>query len=71
MRVNALLALGLCAAVSRADVLDDLEETATEATSSVASVVESVTSSAISKSTFTVSSESKPRNENLIQKRQT
>lgn len=55
MRVNALLALGLCAAVSRADVLDDIEDAATEATSSVASVVESVTSSAVSKPTFTVS----------------
>ena len=55
MRVNALLALGLCAAVSRADVLDDLEDTATEASSSVASAVESVTSSAISKPSFTVS----------------
>lgn len=55
MRVNALLALGLCAAVSRADVLDDLEDTATEASSSVVSAVESVTSSAVSKPTFTVS----------------
>ena len=55
MRVNALLALGFCAAVSRADVLEDLEDTATEASSSVASAVESVTSSAVSKPTFTVS----------------
>ncbi|KAF1351160.1 putative calcium-binding protein precursor cnx1 [Delphinella strobiligena] len=53
MRVNAFLALGLCAAVSRADVLEDLEDTATEASSSVASAVESATSSAVSKPTFT------------------
>lgn len=54
MRVNALLAFGALAAVSRADVLEDLEDTATQASSSVASVVESVTSSAVSKPTFTV-----------------
>lgn len=54
MRVTTLLALGLSAAVARADVLDDLEDSATEASSSVKSVVESVTSSAVSKPTFTV-----------------
>lgn len=55
MRVSALLALGVYAAVSRADVVEDLEDTATEASSSIASAVESVTSSAVSKPTFTVS----------------
>lgn len=54
MRVTTLLALGACAVLSRADVVDDLEDTATEVSSSVASVVESVTSSAVSKPTFTV-----------------
>ncbi|KAH0383265.1 calnexin-like protein, partial [Aureobasidium melanogenum] len=53
MKFQNYLAVGLCAAVSRADVLDDLEDSAVEASSSVASVVESVTSSAVSKPTFT------------------
>jgi hypothetical protein len=56
MRAASILALGCYAAVSSAkDVLDDIEESAQEATSSVASAVESVTSSAIAKPTFTVS----------------
>lgn len=55
MRAAALLALGCYAAFSKADVVDDLEDTATEASSSVASVVESVTSSAVDQPTFTVS----------------
>lgn len=53
MKFQNYLAVGLCAAVSRADVLDDLEDSAVDASSSVASVVESVTSSAVSKPTFT------------------
>nr|OQO27567.1 Calnexin [Rachicladosporium sp. CCFEE 5018] len=53
MRVAPLLTLGCAAVLSRADVLQDIEDTATEATSSVASVVESVTSSMVSKPTFT------------------
>jgi calnexin len=53
MKFQNILAVGLCAAVSRADVLEDLEDSAVEASSSVASVVESVTSSAVSKPTFT------------------
>jgi calnexin len=56
MRAASILALGCYAAVSSAkDILDDIEESAQEATSSVASAVESVTSSAIEKPTFTVS----------------
>lgn len=54
MRVTSLLALGACAVVSRADVVEDLGDAATEASSSVVSAVESVTSSAVSKPTFTV-----------------
>lgn len=50
MRVTALLALGCYAAVCRGDVADDVDEVS----SSVASVVESVTSSAVDKPTFTV-----------------
>lgn len=56
MRAASILALGCYAAVSSAkDILDDIEDSAQEATSSVASAVESVTSSAIEKPTFTVS----------------
>lgn len=53
MRVTSLLALGCYAAISRADVLDDVEDAANEASSSVASAAESVTSSAVAKPTFT------------------
>ena len=55
MRVNALLALGACAALSKADIGDDIAAAVDEASSSAGSVVESVTSSAVSKPTFTVS----------------
>jgi hypothetical protein len=56
MRAASILALGCYAAVSSAkDILEDIEDSAQEATSSVASAVESVTSSAIEKPTFTVS----------------
>lgn len=62
MRAAALLALGCYAAIARADVADTLEDAsssvvsaATDASSSVGSVVESVTSSAVDKPTFTVS----------------
>lgn len=54
MRVSTLLTLGCAAVLSRADVLDDIEDAGAEASSSVASVVESVTSSAVEKPTFTV-----------------
>ena len=54
MRVTSLLALGCYAAFARADVADDLEDSAAEASSSVASVVESATSSVVDKPTFTV-----------------
>ncbi len=50
----ALLALGCYAAIVSADVSDSIESVATEATSSVESAVESVTSSAHVKPTFTV-----------------
>ncbi|KAI7157187.1 Calnexin [Hortaea werneckii] len=53
MRVTSLLALGCYAAFARADVADDLEDSAAEASSSVASVVESATSSVVDKPTFT------------------
>lgn len=56
MRAASLLALGAFAAVGHSkDVLDDIDESAQEASSSVASAVESVTSSAVEKPTFTVS----------------
>jgi len=55
MRVNALLALGAYAALSKADLADEISDSLNEASSSVGSVVESVTSSAVSKPTFTVS----------------
>jgi len=54
MRVNALLTLGACAAFAQADVADEVAKGMNEASSSVGSVVESVTSSAVSKPTFTV-----------------
>ena len=54
MRVTSLLALGCYAAFARADVADDLEDSAAEASSSVTSVVESATSSVVDKPTFTV-----------------
>ncbi|KAI7118816.1 Calnexin, partial [Hortaea werneckii] len=53
MRVTSILALGCYAAFARADVADDLEDSAAEASSSVASVVESATSSVVDKPTFT------------------
>ena len=55
MRAATVFALGCYAAVSYADVLDDVSSAATEATSSVASAVESVASSLVEKPTFTVS----------------
>ena len=56
MRAASILALGCYAAVASAkDVLEDIEDSAQEASSSVASAVESVTSSAVEKPTFTVS----------------
>ena len=56
MRAASLLALGCYAAVAQSkDVLDDIDDSAAEASSSVASAVESVTSSAVEKPTFTVS----------------
>jgi calnexin len=53
MKFQALLTVGLCAAVSRADVLEDLEDSVVSASSSAASLVESVATSAMSKPTFT------------------
>ena len=66
MRASALLALACSAAIVRADVLDDIEDVAEgaassvssaadEVTSSATSVVESVTTSSVEKPTFTVS----------------
>ena len=56
MRVTALLALGCYAAIAHAkDEVDDDTGIVSEASSSVASAVESVTSSAVEKPTFTVS----------------
>jgi hypothetical protein len=49
----SILALG-CAALVGADVLDDVKDAGAEASSSVASAVESVTSSMVQKPTFTV-----------------
>ena len=60
MRVNALIALGSYAAIAQAqdglaDAASSVSSAAGEASSSDGSVVESVTSSAVSKPTFTVS----------------
>ena len=55
MRVNALLALGACAAFAKADIADEVADALKDGSSSAGSIVESVTSSAVSKPTFTVS----------------
>jgi len=54
MRVNAILALGACAAFAKADIADEVADALKEGSSTVGSVVESVTSSVVSKPTFTV-----------------
>lgn len=54
MRFGVLAATLLSAAAVRADVADDLEDVAGHASMSASSFVEPVTSSALSKPTFTV-----------------
>jgi len=55
MHLKSLVAAALLSAVAYADVVDDVKEGASGASSSVSSAVESVTSSAVQKPTFTVS----------------